>query len=884
MRYWDVLRSRMRSVFFRDRREADLHEELEFHLEREGDRLEATGMPREAARLQARRTFGGAAHIKDACRDARGTAFLDDTIRDILYALRVFKRTPFVALTVVSTVALGLGLVTVAFTSLNMLLFRVDQVPNVHEMFALDRPRDFQGDRVPFTRAQFDSLRRETSIFTDAFAQVADVDSRVDGRRISGAFVTGNFFQVLDVHARIGRAFAPGDDEPSAGPPVIVLSDRGWDRLFARDPSVLGRTVIADNVAFEVVGVMPAGFRGLAAGPPDDYWAPLSTLARIRPVHRGREAEAGVEIVGRLKPGTSRQSALAVLAVWATRQPDGTPIDRGLSGIDLVPRRGTVQQPGEAVLVTAPLFIAFGLILLIGCANVTNLLLARGVARQREIGVRLSLGATRRRIVRQLLTESLLLAIAAATAGFAISRVALEVIINALMRSWPPEIGDIRLLMPDTDWRVMLFLLAGAAVSTMFFGLVPALQATRIEPLRTIRGEMVRDARPGRARDFLIGLQVCASALLLISAGVFLRSALTAATANPGMRITDTILVDIANEARRTSIVQAVTTEPSVAAVAAVWPEFEAGPRAAFAEASGAKATVGYRFVSPEYFGVLDIAIVQGRTFMPAERTPDLPVAVVSETTARSLWPNASAIGQTVRLSTDAKSGERRTEERPFESRTFTVVGVVRDVPGFRMVPLPDAFVYIPTNATAAGTSLVARVHGDPEVALRTLSDRLTAIDPTMARLGSMVWITRMETYLLGLGFWFTVVLGGLALALTVSGLFSVLSYLVEQRTREIGVRMALGATARNVTRLVLSQSIRPVGLGILIGAGSAAGLAALLLSSPSAGPIGELVQVLDPIAYGVSLLIILAACLAAASIPASRAAHLDPTTTLRQE
>ena len=883
MRYWDVIRSRLRSVFLRDRREADLREELAFHLEREAERLHAAGMSRDAAHLQALRSFGGAEQIKDACRDARGTTFVDDTIRDVLYACRVFKRTPLVALTIVSTVALGLGLVTVAFTSLNMLLFRVDQVPNVHEMFALDRPRTFQGDRVPFTRAQFDSLRRDTSIFTDAFAQVADVDSRVDGRRISGAFVTGNFFQVLDVHATIGRSLVPGDDEPSAGQPVLVLSDRGWDRLFARDPAVLGRSVIVDNITFEVVGVMPAGFRGLAAGPPDDYWAPLSTLGSVRPVHRDREADTGVEIIGRLKPGTSRQSALAVLAVWATRQPDGTPVDRGLSGIDLVPRRGTVQQPGEAVLVTAPLFIAFGLILLIGCANVTNLLLARGVARQREIGVRLSLGATRRRIVRQLLTESLLLAIAAAVAGFAISRVALEMMINALMRSWPPEIGDIRVLMPDTDWRVILFLLAGAAVATMIFGLAPALQATRIEPLRTIRGEVVRDARPGRARDFLIGLQVCASALLLISAAVFLRSALSAATANPGMRIADSVLVDITNEARRTSILQAVTTEPSVAAVAAAWPEFEAGPRTAFAETSGAKATVGYRFVSPEYFGVLDIAVVHGRTFMAAERTSDLPVAVVSETTARSLWANADAIGQTVRLSSDAKPTGRAADE-PFESRTFTVVGVVRDVPGFRMVPLPEAFVYIPTNAAAAGTSLVARVHGDPDVALRTLSNRLTAIDPTMARLGSMVWITRMETYLLRLAFWFTVVLGGLALALTVSGLFSVLSYLVEQRTREIGVRMALGATASNVTRLVLSQSIRPVGLGLLVGGGSAAGLAALLLSTPSAGPIGELVHVLDPIAYGTGLLIILAACLAAASIPAARAAHLDPTTTLRQE
>ena len=195
------------------------------------------------------------------------------------------------------------------------------------------------------------------------------------------------------------------------------------------------------------------------------------------------------------------------------------------------------------MFVTAPLFFAFGLILLIGCANVANLLLARAVARQREIGIRLSLGATRRRIVRQLLTESLLLALVAAAAGFAISRVVLEAIVNAVTTSWPPDIGDLRLLVPDADWRVLLFLIVGAGVSTMVFGLAPALQATRIEPIRTIRGEVMRDARPGRARNFLIGLQVSASALLLISAAVFLRSAFAAATFDPGLRISDTVIV-----------------------------------------------------------------------------------------------------------------------------------------------------------------------------------------------------------------------------------------------------------------------------------------------------------------------------------------------------
>ena len=281
---------------------------------------------------------------------------------------------------------------------------------------------------------------------------------------------------------------------------------------------------------------------------------------------------------------------------------------------------------------------------------------------------------------------------------------------------------------------------------------------------------------------------------------------------------------------------------------------------------------------------MLDIAVVRGRAFTPDERSSNSSVAIVSQATALALWPKADALGQVMRLDPDRWSGTQGVDEPPLESRTFTVVGVVWDVAGFRIAPLKDAVVYVPTSATMPGTSLVARVHGDPEVARQTLLTRLTTIDPTIGEVGTLRWVTRMETYLLRLAFWLTVVLGGLALALTLSGLFSGLSYLVEQRAREIGVRMALGATTRDVTQLVLSQSIRPVGLGLIIGGGSAVGLAALLLATPAAAPIGQIVHVFDPVAYAVSLLIIWAACLVAASIPASRAARLDPTRTLRQE
>jgi hypothetical protein len=325
-----------------------------------------------------------------------------------------------------------------------------------------------------------------------------------------------------------------------------------------------------------------------------------------------------------------------------------------------------------------------------------------------------------------------------------------------------------------------------------------------------------------------------------------------------------------------------VTAEPAVAAVAASWPD---APRAAFAHIGGAKTAVAYKYVSPEYFDVLDIAVVRGRAFTPVERAPNAAVAIVSETAAHTLWPDVDPVGQVVRLDADPAAQPPGDNEPPLESRTFAVVGVVRDVAGLRIAPFKKAVVYVPTSATMPATSLVARVHGDPELARQAVLNRVTAIDPAMARqVITMRTLASIDTYFLQIAFWLTVVVGGLALALTLSGLFSVLSYLVEQRTREIGVRMALGATARDVTRLVVSQSLRPVGVGLLVGGGSAVALASLLLSTPAAATIGEIVYVLDPAAYAVSLLIIIAACLVAAAVPAARAARLDPMQALRQE
>jgi len=885
------LKLRARALLRPNRVEQELDEELAFHIAREARKVLDEGTTPAQARQRAQARFGSTALAADRCRDVRGTAVIDNTMRDVQYAFRTFAKAPLAAFTIVVTVAIGLGLVAALFTVLNTLIFRVDQVPNIGEMYAIERTPLVNGDGALLTRPMFAAMRADTHVFTDAYATVPELHLQVDGRRMAVTLVTGNFFQVVRVNPVMGRALMPPDDAPSGGSAVIVLSHKGWDRRFSRDPNVLGRTVLVNGAPFQIIGVTAAGFRGLEVGGPD-AWAPLSQLGQFRPADRGREDAVGVEIVGRLRPGVSKNNARAQLAVWDSNQSADTR-DRRATNIDLLPRRGTIPQPLEAIAMFGPLFVAFGLILMIGCANVANLLLARGVARQREIGIRLSLGASRQRILRQLMTESALLALAAAAGGYLISRLALQGAVYWAMRTIPVDLGDVNLNVPAADWRVAVFLVVAAVAATGFFALMPALHATAIEPLRTLRGEVVKNARPGRARNALIGVQVFASALLLICAAIFLRSAIAAARLDPGLRTADTVLIDINSEPKRAAMIQAVTNDPTITAYGAVRPQLLARLRAAFADTGAGKTPVTFKSVSGSYFDVLDIPIVRGRAFMPWERDRH-PVAIVSESVARALWPDGRGVGETFRLEPD--SGVQRfsgflrinpdapADDGLVPARMVTVVGVARDVPGLRITDVKEAGVFLPTGLDVAKTSIVARVQGDPNLARQALLDRLTKVDPNMGTIITMRTVARLETFFLEIAFWVSLMLGGLALLLTVSGLFSVLSYLVEQRTREIGVRMALGASAHAVTQLMLAQTTRPVIAGLIAGAGLAAALATVVLATPAGALISQIVHVTDPVAYLASLGVIVAACLLAAWIPAARAAKVDPMRTLRQE
>jgi predicted permease len=871
---------RLRALAVPRRVERELDDELAFHIERETQKHVAAGLNPAAARARALARFGPVPLAADQCRDARGVSFVDDLLRDVVYAFRTYRRAPLAALTVVATVALGLGLVAVVFTIYCFFVLRVDAVRNPHELFAvtLSRPAGpGAGDEgVVVSRSDYEAMRSETGVFSDVVAMLDGGTPLIDGRLARPVLVSGNFFQALGVQAALGRPLLPEDDRRFEGRPAVVLSHIGWRKLFEGDPSVIGRSVTIAGAPHEIVGVMPEQFRGLAVTPPD-YWLPLALAGQFHDDSSVRE-QGGFQIVGRLQSGVSREAAAAALSAWASGRAEFQIAGRRPVQAALSPGQGTVPGDGFAVIV-APLFFAFGLILMIGCANVANLLLARGVSRQREIGTRLSLGASRRRIVRQLLTESLILSLAAAACGVVVMRVFLDGALYAVISTLPPEIARLVSLLnvtaPAADWRLLLFMVAVAIASTVTFGLVPALQATRLDLVRTMRGEFTKDARPSRARHALIAVQVGASALLLICAAIFLRGALAAAGREPGVRTSDTVTVNIDNESKRDAVLQSLRGDAVVAAISA---SSKLPDGVVVATGASNRLPVDQMAVSSGYFDVLGLNVVNGRGFTQLERTPEAGVAIVSEAIARQLWPDGSDVGQSVRLETMSSSADARGEKI---ERALTVVGVVRDPgPGSAM---SFRGVYLPTGPESQGTELVLRVRGNPEQARVALIERLPGLDPAFGvmALGS---IFGMQTYVLQIGFWISVVLGGLALVLTVSGLFSVLSYVVEQQSKEIGVRMALGAATKHIAQLVLFQSLRPLGIGLIAGGGLAAAVAMVLMSTPLAAEIGDTIDVRDPVAYVASLLVIVTVCLFAVAVPALRAVRIDPIATLRKD
>ena len=626
---------RIRALFLRRRVEQELDEELRFHLEMAARKNAAMGS--DAARL-ARVRFGGIDSVKEECRTVRGTQLLESTLRDIKYALRGFRRSPLFVLTVVGTISLGLGLNTALFTLFDNFVLRPLPVRDPHSLYEFGWA-DRAGHGQPFSWREFENFSKDNPAFSEITA-VRGFFARSEGRPLSGTLVTGNYFRMLGGVAALGRTLIPEDASAPGREPVIVLSYAAWQNKFGADPNIIGRKLVLHGYPLEVIGVAREGFRGLDPAPLD-YWAPI-TMGPLLEGGRNRFVESGFRVIGRLKARVSMSQAEAALIGFAGHVTEDRPESERAARVILESRATAIRLSVKVIAMFTPLGVAVGLVLLLACANVANMMLARAMARQREIGIRLSLGAARARLIRQLLTESLLLAIPAGLAGFLVARTAVEAGLRIMYTTLPPDMAQVMpLISLPPDIRVFAFMLAIAFASAVLFGLAPAIQSTRADVMLAARGEFTSDVRPMRLRNTLVIVQITVCALLLICSGVLIRGESAMRNFYVGFS-THGVIGMVPPEKARTVILERLSSDSTVQAIAAAESIPLNGILPAASISAGAKTSdAWYNQVSPEFFSLLDIPIIEGRNFTMDEAKSGAPVVVISQLTASRLWPKS---------------------------------------------------------------------------------------------------------------------------------------------------------------------------------------------------------------------------------------------------
>ncbi|HXB73278.1 MAG TPA: ABC transporter permease [Candidatus Acidoferrales bacterium] len=849
--------------------EEDLAEEMRIHREMAAETLGPEGA----------RAFGSVALSLEDSRAVWGLAWLDSWLQDLRYAARGFRKTPGFALTVIGTIGLALGLNTTVFTVFDSYMLKPYAVRDPYGLYSFTWVTT-KGQGHDFTWQEYSELARQKGVFTDSFAY-QKLFAGADGHGMFGQLVSGNYFTMTGAGMTMGRPILPEDAAAPGSGAVMVLSYPAWKNKFGGDAGIIGRKVFLRGQPMEVVGVADPAFAGLETVPVE-FWVPLTMHFPLmgKPDLFGPGHPAVLEVIGRLHPGTSVDVAKAALAGWAAGMTADRPKDQQAVAAALFSKATSISMTNDAIATFSPFFVAFGLVLLIACANVSNMMLARALARQREMGIRVSLGAGRARLIRQLLTESLLLAVPAAVAGFLISELTIQLAERLLWATLPPAFAKV-VTMPNLapDARVFGFILLASAAATLLFGLVPAVQTTGSSLVQANRGDFSNDYRPTRLRNALVVMQVTVCALLLICAGVVLRSARWVAQQNVGLDTHNVLDLRMA-EKYQAKVAERLAGEPVVEAMTAAWKAPLYGEsRHISVVAAGRKESVGlsYNLVSGPFFSVFRIPVLRGRTFTAEETNGGAPVVLVSETAARRLFPDRDALGQAIAL-------QPREHRNPYYDRVpghanARVIGIVKDAITGTIANGPDiGYLYFPTSARDAyNDSLLVRVKGDSAAARRALVAALDQIAPSLAdQINPMDDVFAVQIYPFRIMFWLSSFLGGLGLVLTASGIYGVMSYLVSQRTKEIGIRVALGADVRMVIAMVVKQSMR------LAAVGTVAGIGLTLAVAPVFAHELKAINPYDVVAYAGGMLLVLAAVLAASFYPSRRAARIDPSVTLR--
>ena len=803
---------------------------------------------------------------------------LHSILQDVRYAVRTFGRTPLFAATVVATMGLALGLVGSAFTLLSAYLIRPVNLPNPRALYALS----WDTETTFFERfglADYEALEPEARRLAGVAATL-DAAVMQDAVSIRGLLVTGNYFEMLGARPAIGRLLRREDAAARGAVPVVVLSHELWRSRYGADPTILGQRITLGRQRFEVVGVTEPHAQ-LFRQELVSFWVPL-TMADAFP---GADVWSGpnvrtLAVIGRLREDVTAASMQAWFEVWLHRRfpppSDATPVAVRL---DSLATRLPVDR--DAVMVTAFIMSAFGLVLLVAAANITNLMLARALARQPEIAVRLALGASRWRIARQLIIESLVLAVPAAVAGLAFVTVAARVVTAMIVAAWPPSSPPLEnILLPlEPDVRVMAFLAAMAVVSAVLITLAPAGRLAGIRLAQASRGEASPDRRGSRLRSGLVAVQVGACALFLIGAIGLLDQ--SSRFANPPLNLSYeqvSIMMRI-DTAVRAKLATQLVSEAAVHSVAGVWkpPMVSSLPITAVkASTSNIATNVGYTGVSPEYFALFDIQIVRGRPFTTAEAAAGSAVALVSKATAAALWPGRDPLGQTLEVVTVP---ERRSDPRLPRGR-LQVIGVAEDVASGAITDGIDAScVYFLTDVQGpANMALLVRARADTDLLPSAVTAAMNKVAPDTA-----FELLSMRGNVADGAFGFralslaVAVLGFVGLLFAYSGTHAVVSFLMAQRKREFGLRMALGASAAQIVWGMLTQTSRTGFIGLAAGVAVAAVLMRLLTSSAAILDFG-----VRPFIAGAATVLI--ATTVAALIPLLGTTRIDPAQALRTE
>jgi putative ABC transport system permease protein len=880
--------SRLRSFLRNSRADEELAREVASHLSLLADDFERRGMSPEEARLAAKRAYGGVEQAKQAHRDERTLLWLERTGQDLRYAVRTLAKSPGFAAVTILTLALGIGATTAIFSVVYGVL--ISPYPYAHpEKIWVPGLQNAENQQImrPFSRDEFKAMAALPA-FSDMMATTPSrmlLSGEFPAQNITAPQLTANAFGFLGVPPVLGRTFGPGDFSASGEPqPVTVITFKLWQQLFGEDPKALGRTLRLDERLYTIIGVMPSRFGWWTS---DGLWLPMASTAG----DHGRAFP-----IGRLAPGVdpsvARQQLQSVEAGLAKAYPADFPKKSFAATLtnylDLTVASGEMQQALQL------LFGAVVFLLLIACANIANLQLARATGRTREMAVRLAIGAGRGRLVRQLLTESVLLSGLGGALGLAFA-----VAITRLMVVLMPGFNVPNEARIEVNGYVLLFCVAVSLVTGILFGLVPALQATRPDLTGSLKDERSAacSVRGGAFRSTLVVVEMALSVVLLISAGLTIRSFLALQNVDPGFRPENVVMAEVdLPQSRYTTLEQRNRFAQEFLERVEVIPGVQAaeignggtpddGPPTGYAingQPGPDSKPIILNQVSADYLKTLGIALRRGRMLGPDDIKRGDRIAVINESAAK-LWPaGEDPIGQRIHLDFFTKPA-RRVIFPDNPSPDFIIVGICADThnDGLTSATLPAVFVPF-TVAAPTWRTLVIRSGADAGVIINSMRTAVAGMDPllpvsnTRTMQQSIAEQSAQPKFTMALFTFFAAV--GLALATV--GLFSVLSFLVSRRTREIGVRMALGAQRGDVMRLVLKDGGRLAGLGILLGTIASVGAARVVRSQVDLFQINSI----DPVSFGAVILLLSMVALFASLLPARRAAKVDPMVSLRHE